>query len=743
MEAIKELLPVKAIRKLRESVNKKYIILAGEPGLLKSEVINKFLEESNLKNVRFLLGEEDRAIPRFLTKIGSKLLKEIAETIEGLKMVISNYFREEKEINFFVFERFEEIIGSESLSLFWDLTLNSRPQISFIIETREDIRTPLETQTERIGREYFIFEKDEIMDFLKKHEIKIEENIIEEILKKTGGHGFFTRIFLSEYIEHKHIPEGSDIEIIYKILKERFSELKPETKSLLMGLSCLDKFRPMELQRILGIKDAYDFIEQMSKKFIFFEKQEDFYYLNPIFKDFLTKELERHPRGIILKKWILDNAIEYYLEQEDYFSALNYLEKLKFYSKILDIINRKFLDITETNRALEIEPIIEKLPDEIKNSHPIALLLKAHICLLKHDFEGIIETLEKIKEPDKLDPQLYGFYFFLKGAGYYYLSEYEEALECAENGFKYGGTKDERVKYRLCNLMGAINAMFENLEEAKKFYDEAIEIAKRIITSKRGYVLLLTNIGSIYFREGKYSIAEKKYKEALQITTESDMKAYIFNWLAQLYFSRGEIEKAKNSLEEMFQEIKRSGADYYLNSYYQNFKNILLFEGKLEEAKGFNEKLRSLYKAYKDPEFELNVKFFDSLYELLKGNYDKALEIAMEMKIEREILKIDKYLLIAKIYTLKKENEKAEEYFKKAIELSPESSYRRKITYIPYFLFLYYNKREKEAIKVWEKIKEVPEIKAILFDIVYELKVFPLNIKPEEIFEFLKGKKLI
>jgi len=742
VENLKDLLPIRAIERLKDIKGKKFIILQGEPGLLKSEVIEKYLEEEGLKNKKFLLTKEDRDSTYFLSRLEKELTKGAAESIAGIKSALINYFREETKIKVFVFERFDEILDSESINIFWDLTLNSNPEISIIIETKEAIKTPLESQTERIDRELFLIQEEDIINFLEKNNIKYLRKDIKKILEITRGHGFFTRLYLSEYIEKGEIKEESEFELVEKILRERFESLNRETKSLLMGISSLERFSNEELSRILGIREPDEFLAGITKKFIFIEKSENYYYLNPLFKNFLQREMEKHPRGLILKKWILDNAIEFYLEKEDYFQALFYLEKLGFYSKILDILRKKFFYIIETTRVLEIGPIIDRLPLEIKNKNFLILLIKAQIALLNHDFDAIFKELEKI-EPDKLDPDLCAYYFYLKGAGKYYLSEYKEAEELARKGLKCGEKLEERVRYRLTNLLGAINSMKDNLEEAEMFFNEALKVTKNIKISKRAIALLLTNIGTINLKKGNYSLAESVYKEALSIIEDADLRMYILGWLAQVYFYCGYIEKTLNLLDEMKSISEKFGLEYHLNSYYSLLRECELFKENLERAKYFNNKLKELSETYKDPEFAIDVNLFYAYYELKKGNPYKALEIINELKPETKVFESEKNVILGKIYLTLREFDKAEKHFIEAFTVYPEGYFRRKTAKIPYLIFLYYKKDYKKAIQEFKDIKEIPEIRSLLFLLRYNIRTFPFKLSEEEVIEFFKRENLI
>ncbi len=742
MEVIKDLIPVKALNKLKSSIGKKYIIISGEPGLLKSELIEKFISETKIPYERFILKTEDKKTSYFLQRLSEKLIRGEAESLEGMKNSLINFFREEKDIKLFIFERFEEIKGSETESLFWNISINSNPEISFLLETREEIKTPLETQTERIDRNYLLLTEEEVIDFLIKNNITFKKRDIEKILSKTGGHGLFTRIFLSEYLSKNIIPEKIESDYIENILKEKFMSLEPDKKSLVMGISCLERFKKEELERIFGLKEPEKFIDEITKKFLFVEKAGDYYYLNPLFREYLQKELEKSPKGLMLKKWILDNAIEYYLEKEDFFQALFYLEKLKFYSKILDILSKKFFDILETNRALEIEPILDKLPEELRQNFLI-ILIKAQIYLLEHKFEEILKELEKI-DINKLEPLYLGVYYYLKGAALYYLSNYEEAEKNAYNGLLYKEKIENRILYRLNNLLGAINSMKENLEEAEKFYEEALKIAKNIKISKRGLSILLTNLGSIYLRRGEYELAEKNYKEALSYTVDEDLIAYTLGWLSQSYFYSGNIEKALITLNEMKKSIEKSKSYYYLNTYYTVLRDYYVFMENFEEAYSINEKLKEIYEEYKDPEIIFDMKLFESFYNLINCNTEKALEIALSLKTERNILESEKNILLAKIYFKKEEYERAEEYFKKGIEICKENIYRQTTYRIPYFLYLYYTKQFDKAENEFKIINEkIKNTNSLLFYIRFNLKTFPVKIDEEKIFNFLKEKNLI
>jgi tetratricopeptide (TPR) repeat protein len=447
--------------------------------------------------------------------------------------------------------------------------------------------------------------------------------------------------------------------------------------------------------------------------------------------------MEKNPKGIILKRWIIENAADYYLSSQDFSQALFYLQKLGFYSKIIDISYNRFFDIVETAKTLEIEPLIERLPEEIRNNYVIRLF-RAHIYLLTHNFNGTITEAEKVPEKE-LPPDLCAFLNYLKGSAYYYLSDYEKAEEFAKRGFECGKVLEEKVLYKLYNLIGAINSMNENLEEAEKAYNKAKEIAEKIIVSRKGFVLLWANIGNIHYKKGEYWKAESLYKKALELADTPDIRAYILGWLVLTYSSRGEIEKTLDTLKELYKEAKNSGRDYYLISYYSALSDYEIFRGNFEKAMFYNKKFREIYEKYKDPEILFNVKLFNSVYELITGNPERALEIAKSLEAKRETLIIEKYNLLGKIYTKLGDFEKAEEYFKKVYNSDIKNVYTKRVSLIPYFLFLFCKREYQRAKDIFREISKIPDKKALLFSLEYNLKIFPCKIDYKEVINFIRS----
>ncbi|MEN3044017.1 MAG: tetratricopeptide repeat protein, partial [Candidatus Hydrothermales bacterium] len=600
----------------------------------------------------------------------------------------------------------------------------------------------LENQTEKIDKYLLTITIEEITDFLNHHKINYNKKDIHNIISKTKGHGLFTRILLSEYLNKKTVPEKLESEYIEKILKEKLNELEPVKRSLLLGLSCLERFKKDELEKILGLKNPENFIKEITEKFLFIEKSGEYYFLNPIFKEFLLKELEKNPKGLILKKWILDNAVEYYLEKEDFFQALSYLLKLKYYSKILDVLNKKIYDILDTTIFYEIEPIVEKLPEELQKNFLI-ILIKAEIHYLSYRFEETLKELEKI-DVSKLEPEYRGLFFFLKGGSFYYLSNYKEAEKFAYEGLLYKDKLENRILYRLNTLLGAVSSANEELEKAEKFYNEALNIAKNIRITKRGVALLLTNIGVVYFKRLKLEIAEEKYKEALSIAVDEDLITYILGMLSWSYLYTGDKEKLLTTLEEMKTYIEKSRTYYYYDNYYFLLKNYYILIGDIEKAKDCNSKLRELYEEYKDPDTLLDVMLFDSSYELIKGNVQKALNIAKSIQPHSEIFECDKNILLAKIFLVLGEVEKTEEYFRKSLEKCHKSPLREISYYIQYFLFLFYMKDlERASEEIKKVVKKFSDLNHFFYNLRYEINIFPLPIKEEEIINFLKEQKII
>jgi len=228
---VNKLFPLKAINKLEENKNKKILIILGEPGLLKSEIIRRFIENKPFI-LNFVFLPEDKEKEHFVVRIGTHLNIGELDRIENIYTAILDFFKDEKNKGYVIFEKVENILGFPSFDILKQLIELSNPYIHFILESGEDFDISFNGEAVKLKREDFLITPEDIEKFAKSEGLKIPYQVLKNIVERTKGFGFFTRIFLSYYLDTRRLPESGDIPVVERIFREKLDREEPKIKSL-------------------------------------------------------------------------------------------------------------------------------------------------------------------------------------------------------------------------------------------------------------------------------------------------------------------------------------------------------------------------------------------------------------------------------------------------------------------------------------------------------------------------------
>ncbi|MBU7029681.1 MAG: tetratricopeptide repeat protein [Theionarchaea archaeon] len=196
---------------------------------------------------------------------------------------------------------------------------------------------------------------------------------------------------------------------------------------------------------------------------------------------------------------------------------------------------REFLRSEQKNRiATELEGIYVKAAENLKKEGDCVLLLYE-----LRDSEILSRVIEKIENKQILLD--FGYDEFNSG-------NWESARLCFERGLDLGG----ELRFSFVGSLGIIFYSVGNLNEALKYYKEALENYK-----KGGYkqeeASLLGNIGLIYSDKGELDEALKYHEGALEIDREIGYKqgeASDLGNIGLIYSDKGELDEALKYLEE-------------------------------------------------------------------------------------------------------------------------------------------------------------------------------------------------
>ena len=331
------------------------------------------------------------------------------------------------------------------------------------------------------------------------------------------------------------------------------------------------------------------------------------------------------------------------------------------------------------NRLYERQELFDRnLPGTVTDAlERNPLLEKSFRSGQKHEkeykFEEAVKVYEKclhdlsIPEEDKI-----GFNILI-GNCYFFLSK----LNQAEKYFKDSLNILKRAENKITKLpaksaaLGNIGNIYHNLgkpDEALEYYQQALEINRKLSGYEQGAAHNLNNIGTLYNELGKQDEAMKCQEEALEISKKFKDEQAIANSLTNIgiiYTDSGKPEEALKLFREALENNKKLK---YEEGIANVFNNIGLAHSNLkdtDQALNYYQKALSINKkiGYKEG-VATNLGNIGLIYitlgkseEALKY-YQEALEVFVHMNAEP---RIEILLKLIKIIEEEKEEEKKEE----------------------------------------------------------------------------------
>ncbi len=374
---------------------------------------------------------------------------------------------------------------------------------------------------------------------------------------------------------------------------------------------------------------------------------------------------------------------------EDAFNSLIYAKKLcgKEDAFLAKIINLKgtlyFLSGDYDNAKKEYESSLEFAKQSGNTVEEIKSL--ANLAIIKDQYGEIDDArvgfLSAISQAKKIEnSELLAFLYSELGVSYTYTNNLIEARNNYENSYSiYKLMKNnERLSYLSANI-GALFLQISNYKDALQYYNEGLNYAGE---NKLGKILNLTGIADVYSNESNYSKALEYYNKAKELADSiKDIPSIlkIDGGIGALYFNINRPLIALESLKKGVDLANENQLPFELVKLYSNIGTVFNSIDSLSQAedyfnKGLNiaEETGDIYSA-----IILNTELAYNYYEQDKfSEAEKTLRKEQSITQQYNLTQVlglqDLYW--GKIYSTKKEYEKAREKLKSAFQLSSEAN---------------------------------------------------------------------
>jgi DNA-binding NtrC family response regulator len=334
--------------------------------------------------------------------------------------------------------------------------------------------------------------------------------------------------------------------------------------------------------------------------------------------------------------------------------------------------------LVEDKRFSEARKALEKICVNSLSSQEYAyyclMVSEVNLCLGKYDTINILEDAIKYFKYGT-DNEHYGKAKFLLGKLLTSKGDYLEAKESLVEAYaSYKRCDNSLGCARVLNQLSYISQIMGDIDAAVSYLGQCCDIYNKL-KYKRGYFASTNNLATTYKRSGqlKLSMAQYKYLFDRKSELQDDIRFQFLIGFSAVKAIMGNIPEALdvlNETQDLSQDFKRENAQYYefLGAIYNLDGKYRAAEINLQKAVGL-----ALGLAPESDHVSQTKRLLADTYLGLK-KYDLAQKFAEEALVVAE--KINEraeiaacYRVFAQVAPHGDKNDKAKEWFKKAIDL--------------------------------------------------------------------------
>lgn len=672
-----------------------HIVVIGEAGVGKTELINQFISSIDDNQVYTLRTQCYKATEGFILKswdsiiddLGSIVLREQVELPDMVKQTIQSVFpaflldqvnNVHHQVNntgmyemkivenalvelFSIISKFRRIVlivedihwtDRISLSLLERVILNGKVNIMMISSCRKSYDDITEKFITKIGANAELdrlylrrFNEDETLDFAKEFlpEHMISKMILDNIFVETEGNSFF----LTEVLNN--IINGESYKIITSkiqdVLKHRILNLTNEGQKLVQIASIFfDSFSIEGLIKISGKSeiDVLETIEELIQKNILKELLDSrgkliFAFTHQKIREFIYNDLT------LSKKKILHERIAKFYE-----SKLNHVKQdRRLYHKLIIHYdgaqnNKKVLEFSISNLYVHLQSIHEVFP--LVNHKEIIDHVNVFI-----DEDQVLDEFSKLEDLYKKVYNEYGDsrellklkISLLHMESRYYINNgiYDKGLEYSDkllSAARKIGDKQYEIRAFLVKIHYSINS--HKMDIMKETIHQALTLAKdHNFKYETGILQRLSGLNNILV--GNYELGEKLLFESIEMMSSfEDSDKYILNIAAAYYYLgdsykfRGNFMNAIKYYQEAINTCNEHGIIGRLTIFYTNAGQVYFNMKDHVKANEYLDKALELYNMLDFPWRRSIAYGFKGLILANDGQVKAGVELLMKME---------------------------------------------------------------------------------------------------------------
>jgi len=342
--------------------------------------------------------------------------------------------------------------------------------------------------------------------------------------------------------------------------------------------------------------------------------------------------------------------------------------------------------------------------------------------------EELIEIENQLKKKELLGEPV-GDLLLNKASVYYKQRDLEKALKNLEMALSNFKSEGNDLKSAIChNEIGLIQEESGFFEQAIYHFERALDLLNQIEDYQK-IVQVLNNLGNVYLQINDIEHSYDSYQEALNISEQEDLEfeaiksasnlvetlfdLHDYDRIKKILFNNTKYFEQKNDIYGMIQTLIKYGKFYYLmgkEHYETSYQN-------LQQALALIDKIKDNVSIYIRSHLEWECYLYLGLLAITWDNdleaerlLLKSLEAIRTFEIHENIKEGVVLETLAKLYTLKGEDQKAIEYFNISLEIYKKFGDKSKTAEIKFNIGKIYHDFIQDRIKSVQYLEEALEI---------------------------------
>ncbi|MET0754049.1 MAG: BTAD domain-containing putative transcriptional regulator [Pyrinomonadaceae bacterium] len=582
------------------------------------------------------LSEANEELLRFPERAVDLLLNEILQTIEQpFILVLDDYHHIGRET--IVHKLVDRLLQYSSDMLHLIITTRDLPPLAIM-------RRRSQSAALVITREDLLFTDEEVRELFRQTlNVELKDEEISEYRSRT--HGWITALQLVRQVAEQEIHsqtetlpldlneilQQSEKDIFDYFAEEVFSREPEETQKLLLYLSLLESLPLNVCSRLFPDMRCSATLPELAQKNVFLTVvgeggANEEYRLHPLFRDFLLRRLrsEIGRGGMAAER---NRIADFFLEDNRWEKALPFLLEAENFERAAQIIAEKGGEWIASGAFTSLGIFAEKIPLEVLEKFPRAILHKAEIARLQGETEKssnllqrAVKLLNKQKDATGEAEALHSLASLARRKG-----NCPDAFVYLEKAEKLVG-EDTETFLKCANTRGLCLILNGEWSKAEQQFRYALELAEK--QSNEQFIRLIThNLALPSGFRGDFGEALRWFKRIFrhdQPDKQLPQEAIGHLNVARLHLYRGEFDETERHLERSMELCQLYNLKSLRGEIFEAYANFYRDKNDFPHASEFYE--RAL-KAYEEAEINILARELNeerARFYLLQGDFAKA-----------------------------------------------------------------------------------------------------------------------